>query len=116
MFIALGAASAAGYAVCFADCGKSAAALLADSLTVPGAVMVGLGGLAMISETGVFDIFGYAVKLAICAFGREKKTVDYFAYTERQKMKKRALPEMLAVGLFMLTLALFICSAELFAT
>ncbi len=83
-------------------------AILADSFTVPGVVLTGIGGLMFVSNEGGFDALSYGITSFIDLFRKEKKNKykTFYDYKEEKASKTLPVSFVLISGLIFMVLAI----------
>ena len=83
---------------------------LCDGCFVAGVMLLGVGGLKFVRNTGSLDIMGYgiteAVHMTLPWLRIEKKDVDFAAYKERKRDERKTSSDLLAAGAVYLVLAI----------
>ena len=83
---------------------------LCDGSFVAGVMLLGVGGLKFVRNTGSLDIMGYgiteAVHMTLPWLRIEKKDVDFAAYKERKRDERKTSSDLLAAGAVYLVLAI----------
>lgn len=82
--------------------------ILSDAFFVPGAVLSGLGLLAVVSKGGFFDIFGYGFISFVAIFKKDvkkRKYKDYVEYKQSKRESKFSVWFLLIVGLAFIVVA-----------
>jgi len=86
--------------------------ILSDSFFVPGAVLCGIGLIAVVSKGGFFDIFGYGFISFVAIFKKDvkkRKYKDYVEYKQAKRESKFSVWFLLIVGLaFILVAVIFL--------
>lgn len=79
--------------------------LIADAFTLPGMFFTGVGGIGLISRSGIYDIPAYAVRgIAELVMGKAK-TGGFLCYKNKKTVKGMWCNELLAVGIVFLIVA-----------
>ena len=87
---------------------KDTMRILSDSFFVSGVCLSSVGAILFVSNGGLFDIFGFSMRMLFGALKRnvrERKYKDFYEYREAKKEKKRSVAYLLIVGLFFIAAA-----------
>ena len=82
-------------------------AMLSDCFLIPSVLLIGIGLMAIISDEGFFDLFGFAFSNITFLFSRHKEErarETYYEYHERRKARRegKAKWHLVLVGLVFL--------------
>ena len=83
--------------------GRETMRILSDSCFVAGVCLASAGLILFVSNVGLFDIFGFSMRLLFGALKRnvrDRKYKDFYEYREAKKEKKHSVAYLLIVGLF----------------
>lgn len=81
--------------------------ILTDSFFVPAVLIAGIGGLVFVSNEGVFDGIGYAVRSFVDIFRKNKKNKfhTYYDYKESKANRGGSFGFMLVSGLIFMVIS-----------
>lgn len=93
----------------FETTGSSLIANISDSFTIPGAILVAIGGLLWVSSDGFFDMLSYGLKNGLHAlfpvYRLEKKSFYDYKVEKMEKREKGIFIPFLVIGLSFLLIS-----------